>query len=92
MNTLAILSEFFRTYNQFMEKKSTNIEFGSRLHSARVACGMTLQETADAIHIGLRAYQHYEAGTRTPSLDGLRDISKVLNVSVDWLLGLSDNC
>lgn len=72
-----------------MEKKSTNIEFGSRLHSARTARGMTLQETADAIHIGLRAYQRYERAESEPSLYVLVSISVTLGVSSDYLLGLS---
>lgn len=71
-----------------MDRKPVNIEFGARLKAARNAKGMTLQQVADALHIGLRSYQNYEAGDRCPSLDGLIAISRTLDVSVDSLLGL----
>lgn len=77
-------------YSVFMVKKAADNSFGTRLHRVRSERGMTLQQVADALNIGLRAYQNYESGHRSPSLDGLRALSKTLNVSIDYLLGLTD--
>lgn len=45
---------------------------------------------ADALGIALRSYQRYEEGTTEPNLDNLILISKKLEVSTDYLLGLTD--
>ena len=67
-----------------------NSMFGRRLREVRLARGVTQQNMADALHIGLRSYQNYESGDRFPSSTSLRFISHKLNVSIDYLLWLSD--
>ena len=73
----------------FMEDFS-NRHFGQRLRQVRMQRGLTQQNMADALFIGLRSYQNYEAGDRFPSSATLRTISQVLHVSIDYLLHLSD--
>ena len=63
---------------------------GSRLREARMARGLTQQAMANLLGVGLRTYQKYEEGSRNPPLDTLANMSKVLGVTTDWLLGLSD--
>lgn len=64
--------------------------FKNRLRSARIFRGYTLQNTADALDISLRALQKYESGEREPCLSLLVAISDFLNVPTDWLLGRDD--
>ena len=45
---------------------------------------------AARLGLSLRTYQKYEEGTRNPQLDTLALIATTLQVSADWLLGLSD--
>ena len=51
----------------------------------------TQKEMAIYLGISERAYQHYEAGTRSPKIDVAGKIADYLDVSVDYLLGRTDN-
>ena len=52
----------------------------------------TESQTAFAARFGLKQaiYSHYETGRKKPSLEGLVEMAKVLGVTTDYLLGLSD--
>ena len=64
--------------------------FAERLKIARGGKGFTQQAVADCIGIKLAAYQHYEYNVRKPSFEVLVKLCLLLDVSSDWLLGLSD--
>lgn len=64
--------------------------FGKRLRKVRMSKGFTQQKIADLLNIGLRAYQKYEQGERSPSFDLLVQIADVFDVSIDYLLGRDD--
>ncbi len=64
--------------------------FNNRLHDLRVYRGFTQQFMADSIGVQLRAYQFYESGDRSPSLDTLVKIADVLKVPTDYLLCRDD--
>lgn len=49
-----------------------------------------MPEIAKKIGVSKNTYQHYEYGTRKPSLAFIVAASHALGVSSDWLLGLSD--
>ena len=49
------------------------------------------KDIAVGINIPLRSYQRYEYGEREPSASVLRDIADYFDVSVDYLLGRTDN-
>ena len=51
-----------------------------------------LTQAAFARQLGMnqQTYQRYETGVREPDLDTLHQIGVQAEVSVDWLLGLSD--
>ena len=48
-------------------------------------------EAAKRMQLSQPAYLRYEAGTRTPSLQTLTVIANVLNTSIEYLTGQSDN-
>ena len=56
-------------------KSTLNAE---RLISCRRQLGITQTEAADRIGVSQPAYQRYEAGVRTPSIQVIKEIAKVL--------------
>ena len=63
----------------------------NRLKECREKLGISKQETARRIGISQPAYLRYESGDRKPSLQTTKEIAKVLNTSVDYLIGESDD-
>jgi transcriptional regulator with XRE-family HTH domain len=61
-----------------------------RLLSCRNSLGLTQSEAAKLIGITQPAYQRYEAGVRTPSIQVAKEIAKAFNVSTAYLYGDSD--
>ena len=61
--------------------------FSKRLRASRMRMKLTQQQMADQLSVSLNAYQKYEQGERSPSLDALVKIADTLNTSVDYLLG-----
>lgn len=59
-----------------------------RLKSARVMNGLTLESLASKMEnrVSKQALQQYESGSRNPSLDVLRELSKALHVRPDYFL------
>ena len=60
-----------------------------RLIKCRQNMGITQSEAADLIGVSQPAYQRYEAGVRTPSLQVVKEIAAAFNVSVAYLSGTS---
>lgn len=62
----------------------------SRLKFARVNAGMTQKELSDRIGINSRRYSKYEIGENVPPPDVMASLCRVLDVTSDFLIGLSD--
>lgn len=62
-----------------------------RLRNVRENRGLTQRELARLCAIGENQINKYENGGGDPSLANLKVIAKVLGVSTDYLLGLSDH-
>jgi len=65
-------------------------DFSQRLKEIRNGMGVKQKEIADVLGISVRAYQHYETGTRFPDFQGITKLSEFFNVSTDYLLCKSD--
>lgn len=65
-------------------------EFGDRLRSRRKECAMTTTACAAALGVTQPAWNQWELGVREPKLEMLSKIAKLLDVKVDWLLGLDE--
>lgn len=59
-----------------------------RLKAARTQCKLTQQQIADILKIDRSTYSYYELGTINPSIEALKTLSFVYNVSIEWLVGL----
>ena len=62
-----------------------------RLKELRQSLNLTQREMAKDLNITAAALSKYESQIANPSINVLISIAKKYNVSVDWLLGLSDN-
>lgn len=62
-----------------------------RLKQCRKEAGLTQQEVAIYSNITEKAYQNYELMTRKPKLEILVRIADTFNVSLDYLVGRTDN-
>jgi transcriptional regulator with XRE-family HTH domain len=65
--------------------------FSDRLKDLRKIHNLKLNELADKIGIQPRIMQFYEEIEEIPSLTALHKIADYFNVSIDWLLGKTDN-
>lgn len=69
-----------------MDKKSLNIEIGSRIKSARENMGWTQEELAEKIDLSTQFISTIERGVAGASLGTIIRLCEVLNVSSEWLL------
>lgn len=65
--------------------------FGKRIVGLRKSHGLTQAELAKSIGISRSALSLYEIEKREPDIETLRKFSSIFNVTVDYLLGLSDS-
>lgn len=61
-----------------------------RLRACREALGITKQEAAKRIGVSQPAYVRYENGTRTPSVQVISEMARVLHTSTAYLIGQTD--
>lgn len=61
-----------------------------RLITCRQKLGLTQSEAAERIGVSQPAYQRYEAGVRTPSIQVVKEMAKAFNVSEAYLTGESN--
>ena len=67
-----------------------DVKIGQRIKELRAAKGMTQKELACALAVDYTSVSQYERGQRRPSFEVLAKLSRVLEVSVDHLLGISE--
>ena len=63
-------------------------EFGKRLRYIRQKRNLTVPQIAEALHVTRNTVYKWEQGKAMPSILTLFQLAKILNVSVDWLVGL----
>ena len=62
-----------------------------RLKEARLRKGLSQNELADLAHITRQAYSLYERDLRRPNWETMIVLAKALGVTVDYLLGLTED-
>lgn len=65
--------------------------FSSRLKSIRTSKKLTQKQLANFLGITENAYQNYEYGKREPDIAGLITLADYFDVSLDYLVGRSDD-
>lgn len=65
--------------------------FSERLVLLRKSNNLTQKQLATDIHVSELAIQHYEAQRRKPAFDALVALADYFDVSLDYLVGRSDD-
>jgi len=65
--------------------------FADRLKELRTAKGATQKQIAELLGIAERNYRRYEAGSVDPTASNMILLADYFDVSIDYLLGRSDN-
>lgn len=65
--------------------------FSERLKKLRLEKSIKQIDLAQSVDMSLRAYQYYENGNREPTLSKLVAIADFFDVSIDYLVGRTDN-
>ena len=66
------------------------MEFAERLKTLRKQVKLTQTQIAEKLDISQQAYASWERGVKKPTQENLVKIAQVLNVSVDYLVGNSE--
>lgn len=69
---------------------TTNEKFGLRLKQIRQKMNLKQWQVAEKLKMSNQTYSRYESGARKPTLDFILAFADEFNVSVDWLLGRTD--
>lgn len=64
--------------------------FGKRLKNLRENAGFTQEQLGKKLNVVKSNISMYENGTRIPNADILEQLSKIFDVSIDYLLGKTD--
>ena len=68
---------------------STNLHvMGNRIRTARQFRKLTAEQLSEQLGIATESLRHIENGTRRPSYALLDNISDILDVSLDYLVGM----
>ena len=65
--------------------------FNERLKEIRQSKKLTQKEVANSIKLGERNYQSFEYGKCKPSFDTLISLAILFDVSIDYLVGRTDD-
>lgn len=65
--------------------------YGERLKSLRKSKRLSMEELGKRIGLAKSSYAGYETETRVPPIDKLKKLSSLYDVSVDYILGLTDD-
>jgi transcriptional regulator with XRE-family HTH domain len=64
----------------------TKMTFGEKLKSARKNVGLTQEQLAEKLMVSRQAITKWESDKGMPDIENLKQLSKLLNVSIDYLL------
>ncbi|MBC8581208.1 helix-turn-helix domain-containing protein [Zhenhengia yiwuensis] len=64
---------------------------GSTIRKLRLSHKLTQSELGKKLKVSASTIGMYEQNRRTPDNNMLKDIARIFNVSVDYLLGMTDN-
>lgn len=66
-------------------------DFRARLKATRELRGLTQLELGKLAGLPATTISHFESGSRKPSFDNLRRLTRLLAVSTDYLIGITDS-
>ena len=63
------------------------MELGEKIQISRKKKGMSQEDLANVLNVSRQAVQKWESGVSNPELNKVIELGRVLDVSLDWLLG-----
>ena len=78
------------SYPNILNKKGDRMNLNSKIKALRREKKMTQQELADKLKIGKTTVSNYETGYSKPDTDTLIQMSKIFNVSLNYLTGINN--
>ncbi len=84
------MSTHFMMYNYNKDMESLKKFVGNRIKESRKDKGMTQKEVAEVLHMTQQQYSRFENGIFELDYDNLVKISRLYEVSLDYLFGLSE--
>jgi transcriptional regulator with XRE-family HTH domain len=61
-------------------------EVGRRIRSLRIEKGLKQEELAEMLKINRSTLSNIESGKTPPSAQSLKEMKKIFNISIDWIL------
>lgn len=86
--TVVNVNSFLQNFKIFFLRSP--MEFAERLKTLRKQVKLTQAQIAEKLNISQQAYASWERGVKKPTQENLVKIAQVLNVTVDYLVGNSD--
>jgi len=65
--------------------------YTNKIKDVRIIKGLTQKQVADELGLSVVAIQNYENDRRKPAYDVLIALADYFNVSIDYLVGRTDN-
>jgi transcriptional regulator with XRE-family HTH domain len=90
-NTDFICSFFKLSYITMNKKRKHNLKMGDKISEARRQIGMTQIEFAEILGVSQQLVTCWEKDSNYPTSEKLPEISKVLGLAVDELLGIKES-
>lgn len=72
-----------------MDMRTEILKYG-RIRDVRTDRGLTQEQVAGILHVSQNTYCQYEIGTTRFPLDAVVNLAEYYGVSVDYLVGLTD--
>ena len=69
-----------------IKNDETRMTLGEKLRSARKNAGLTQEQLSEKLLVSRQAITKWEAGKGMPDIENLKQLSKLLNISIDYLL------
>ena len=69
-----------------MKNDEAKMTLGEKLKSARKSAGLTQDQLAERLLVSRQAITKWEADKGMPDIENLKQLSKLLNISIDYLL------
>ena len=67
------------------------MSFSNRLKELRTSRNLTQRQVYESVHMSALGYQRYEYGEREPAFQNLIALADFFDVSLDYLVGRSDD-
>ena len=74
-----------------MVKNDEKKTLGEKLKSARKSAGLTQEQLAEKLLVSRQAITKWEADKGMPDIENLKQLSKLLDISIDYLLDSGEN-